>query len=231
MSDKPSGDNKIHQIVMALITTIAAPVIVFMVTNNLRSNAGVATSVPPVLTATLPAQPGPTNPPAQPGATSAPTEPTLPGISNPSGSIPAGIPALADGLVMIVSREDVSSDGRFIHVSIHIKNTSADRRTLVFTPGSVSLQDDARHHYEPSFGDKKSGCKKTDLGASRNLNIDTQGEITLSSVAAGNPGAWCADSSNSLPLFTGPIKPGTKQMQVQINGVGPFKGFQIEIGL
>jgi hypothetical protein len=228
MADKSTGDNKTHQLLMALITTIAAPIIVFMITNNLKSNTAVATITPPTLAATLPAQPGPTD---KPGPTEKPVQATIPGISDPSGSIPAGVPALVDGLALTVSAQDVSADGKSIQVRVHVKNTGADRRTLVFTPGAVTMQDDSGHRYEAAFGDKKSGCKKTDLGASRNVTIDPQGEVTLSSTDSANPGAWCADTSTSLPLFTGPIVQRAKKLHVQINGVGPFKGFQVEIGL
>ena len=234
MADKPSGDNKTHQIVMALITTIAAPVIVFMVTNNLRNNPGVATTVPPAQTATLPAQPVATSLPTQtiqPASTSLPVQPTLPGITNPSGMIPAGIPALVDGLALTINPQDVTVEGHSIRVNLHIKNTGADRRTLVFTPGALSLQSDDGHRYEAAYGDKKSGCKKGDLGASRSVTIDPQGEVTLSSVDAGSPGGWCADGSTRLPLFNGPIQRGAKKLLVQINGIGPFKGFQVEVGL
>jgi hypothetical protein len=224
---------------MALITTIAAPVIVFFVTNNLKNNSAVATNVPPTMTATatLPAQPEVTDQPNQPvqptvQPTIQPTiQPTLPGISNPSGSIPAGIPALVDGLALTINAQDVISDGQYIHITLHVKNTGADRRTLVFKPGAISIRDDRGHHYDPAYGDKKSSCKKNDLGASRNVTINPQVEVTLASVDAGHPAAWCSDGANSLPLFTGPIGKDAKKLQVQINAVGPFKGFQVEIGL
>jgi hypothetical protein len=63
------------------------------------------------------------------------------------------------------------------------------------------------------------------------VTLDPQGEVTVSSVDAGSPGNWCADGSNNLLLFTGPIRHGAAKLHVQINGIGPFKGFQVEITL
>lgn len=232
MADKPSGDNKMHQIVMALITTIAAPVIVFFITNNLKESKNIEpTNVPPAITATLPADTG--KPTAAAAATdvTAP-QPAQPGIKNPSGSIPAGVPALVDNMALTIRAEDVTSDGQYIHLAIHIKNLGTDRRTLVFTPGSVTIQDDARHTYEPFSGDKKSGCKKGDLGISKNLVIEPNSEVTLTSASAGSAIDWCTDTSGStLPLYTGPIAQGAKKLHVLINGIGPFQGFQVELGL
>ncbi len=242
MSDKSSGDNKIHQIVMAVITTIAAPVIVFFITNNIKNsttNPPVPTPIFQVVTATIPAastavSPAEATPTAlQPTATGkVPTQPTPPGISSPSGTIPAGVPALADGLVLTVSKQDVTNDGHYTHVKVHVRNPGADQRTLVFAPGAISLKDDNGHVYEPVYGDKKSGCKKQDLITPRSLTINPQSEVVLTSVSADSAGGWCADKAGSaIPLFGGALARGAKKLEVRIEGVGPFKGFQVEIGL
>ncbi len=242
MSNKSSSDNKIHQIVMVVITTIAAPVIVFFITNNIKNSATnppTPTPVIQVVTATFQLGSTAVSPvevtatAIQPTATGKPAEqPTMPGISNPGGTIPAGVSALADGLVLTVSKQDVTNDGRYTHVKVHVRNPGADPRTLVFTPGAVAIKDDTGHVYDPVYGDKKSGCKKQDLSTSRSLTIDPQSEVVLTSVSTDSAGGWCADQAGSaIPLFGGSLARGAKKLEVQIEGVGPFKGFQVEIQL
>lgn len=263
-SSSGSGDNKMYQIAMAIITTIAAPVIVFFATNSIKNNASpAATVIVQIITATSPAGTvvDAATDPAKPAETetaaladsatatlasvatetftSTPTltqaaalQTTQPKAPPPSGPIQAGKPVLVDGLELTISAQDVKMDGKNIRVSVHVKNTNADRRTLAFTPAAISLKDNHGHVYNPLFGDKKSTCKKEDLGKPHTLEIEPQGQVTLTSVSADSLSGWCAAKPGSaIPLFSGPIEKSAKQLEVQINGVGPFKGFQVVIGL
>ncbi len=248
MTNKTSsggGDNKIHQIIMAVITTIAAPVVVFLVTNNIKNSAApTPTPIIQVVTATAPAKtavdaaatavPQKTNTATLPAVTDQkPTaSPTQPGVSNPRGTILAGTPVSVDGLVLTVSAQDVKNDGKTISVSVHIKNPGKDRRTLSFTPGSITLKDDGGHTYAVLYGEKKSACSKNEISVKHSLDIAPQGEVMLTSVSADKASDWCAENpGGAIPLFNGPVGRNAKKLEVVINGVGPFGGFQMEVGL
>lgn len=273
MTNKPSsggGDNKIHQIIMAVITTIAAPVIVFMVTNNFKNNPSptpvatvlvqvvtatspantlvdaVSAAVKPAATATAPNSGTPNNgatpnfgaatlapTPIQPTLTHTPaSQPTQAAITSPSGTIKAGTPVPVDGLVLTVGAQDVKADGKTIRVSVRVKNTSSEKRTLSFTPASIGLKDDTRHTYEIFYGDKKTACKKDALSRAHTLELEPQQEVILTSVSTTNTAGWCVEKpASAIPLFTGPVGKNAKKLEVLINGVGPFKGFQVEVEL
>ena len=257
-SGSSDNNNRIFQVIMAVITTIAAPVIVFLVTNNIKNSTSptpIPTLIVQVVTATGPAGLATqltdaatvvsatsveqaTGPDAYPYPYPLPIteEPaaktTIQGITNPSGRVPAGTPVLVDGLLLTVSAEDIKAEGKTIHVSVQVKNIGDKARTLVFTPASISIKDDSGRAFEPLYGDKKSGCKKDDLNIAHTLAIEPQVQVTLASVSADKAEGWCAETPGSaLPLFSGPVGKNTKKLEVQINGVGPFKGFQVEIGL
>jgi hypothetical protein len=250
-SSSGGGDNKMHQIVMALITTIAAPVVVFFVTNNIKNSTTqtqAPTPIVQVVTATQAAG-QPANPPTvvagtaiaqvtstatnpSPAAEKPAAVPTAAGLTNPKGTIPAGTPVLVDGLLLTVSKEDVKVDGKTVRVSVKVKNTGTETYKLAFTPGSIGLKDDGGRSFEPLYGDKKSGCKKDDLGKPHTLEIKPGAQVTLSSVSADKVSGWCAaNPGGALPLFSGEIGKNTKKLEVVINGVGPFRGFQLEVTL
>lgn len=285
MTNKPSrgtggGETKVNPIIMAVITTIIAPVVVFFVTNNLKASPEpVPTPIIQVVTATAPAAHAtqPADPPtitastavsqlastptptyvstSTSTATTAPTQTPVPTatatptdqptaaetpIAQPAGNTPAaaggtilaGTPVLVDGLELTINKQDIKLDGKTIGLSLRIKNTTQEKRTLTFTPGSITLKDNTNHNYAPLYGDKKEGCKKEELNAPHKVEIEAKGEITLVSVNPDKLGEWCADKPGSaVPRYTGPLGKGAKTLLVQIKGLGPFNGFQIEINL
>lgn len=62
--------------------------------------------------------------------------------------------------------------------------------------------------------------------------IEPGNELVLQPLSAKEAGAWCLrDEDSVLPFFAGPLTSGAQTLTITFNGLGPFKGFSIEINL
>ncbi len=221
-----SGDNRLFQLMIVLITAVVGPLVVFFITNEVKSNQAPtpvqATAAPTVIVVTATNSPaGQVNP-----------TPTPAGITNPKGTLPAGTVALVDNLQLWIDPNDLQVVGPTIGLKIHIHNLDNARRTITYTTGSVMLQDGSGNPYEPYIGDKKQLCKKTDVGLQKTVQVDPGQELVLQSPSLADYGQWCDITAGQiLPLFKGPLADGASVLRVMIQKMGPFDGFTIEIKL
>src|SRR5690606_22205121 len=100
------------------------------------------TLVPPTAQPTRTSSPAITSTP-----TLAPT-PTVHGVVNPSGTLPAGMPAIADGFVMVIDKSGLIIDDKFIGFEIQVEVIGDESRLFRYNAAAMRLSDDLGNLYE-----------------------------------------------------------------------------------
>lgn len=260
-------DNRIFQLVMAIITSIVAPLTIYFVTNSSKNappeptpiqatvvlpaateigptpqvvvvtatsqptDALTATAAASVTaTGTLTLTPTPTTPVPTATFTALPPTPTKAGLRNPRGNVPAGSVVLADTFSLVITKEDIQEEGDYLRLTIRVQNTGKEATALNYTLKAVTVKDNTGRTYAPFNGEKGRDCKKQELDKKRSVKVEPQAVFTFQSPERENADWFCSgDHAGALPLYIGSIHKDAKQVFVQINGLGPFSGFTVQI--
>lgn len=255
-------DNRMFQLVMAIITSIVAPLTIYFVTNTSKNappeptpiQATVVLSASTVAESTIPvivvtATPQPTananvtvtgtitatstttaTAAATPTFTIVPPTPTEAGLRNPRGNVPAGTVLLADTFSLVIAKEHIQVEGDYLRLTIRLQNTGREAKALNYTLKAITVKDNTGRTYAPFYGEKGKDCKKQELDKKRSVKVEPQAVFTFQSPERENANWFCSgDHAGALPLYIGPINEDAKQVFVQINGLGPFTGFTVQI--
>ena len=186
----------------------------------------------------FPAEDPATNPPpsnSQPEATateSIPTEepdflptPTIHGVENPTGVIPAGMPAIVDGYVLIAEKSGMQVDGDSVSFELKIRIIGNEAKLFRYNVFSIRLKDDLGNYYDYDY-DK---CPESSIYDPKQYLINPDEEIVISKFlnyglyAYGN---WCnKDKDTFIPGFTAIVPSGAKSLILEFEAFGPFSGF------
>lgn len=157
---------------------------------------------------------------------------TLAVPTKPSGLLPAGSPVVVDDLSLLVANSDVSLDNDLLRLQVHLTNQSASQQWVTYSPNSISIRDNTGKNYAFAYGDGKTACKKPSVSMDKTIMIEPGKELVLQPLSAKEVDAWCLrDKDSVLPFFAGPLTSGAHTLTITFNGLGPFKGFSIEINL
>lgn len=193
------------------------------------TSTGTATSAA-AATATVTAEPTATLVPPTPTFTIVPPTPTEAGLRNPRGNLPAGTVVLADTFSLVIDKEDIQVEGDYLRLTIRVQNTGKEAKALNYTLKAVTVKDDTGRTYAPFNGEKGKDCKKQEIDKKRSVKIEPQAVFTFQSPEREDANWFCSGNHpGSLPLYIGPIHKDAKQVLVQINGLGPFSGFTVQI--
>lgn len=223
------NSSKGFQIFLGILTAFVLPLLVFYITNSNHLKNDQRTDVindsgkPIQSTIIVEENELPTN---------NALNPTPYGITNPTGTIDAGMPVIMDNLSLVIENNDLEIDGSEISLTIHIRNLSEKQRILSYSCSAITLSDDLGNvysRYKPEYGER---CKDSDLFLPKNLQIPPQEEVKLESPWGSSNFWWCSDDwEEYIPIYQGPIALGAKMIFVSIDGIGPFSGFSIAITL
>lgn len=167
-----------------------------------------------------------------PTVTTVPPTPTEAGLRNPRGNVPAGTVVLADTFALVIDKEDIQVEGDYLRLTIRVQNTGNEAKALNYSLKAVTVKDNTGRTYAPFNGEKGKDCRKQEIDKKRSVKIEPQAVFTFQSPARENANWFCSgDHAGSLPLYIGPIHKDAKQLLVQINGLGPFTGFTVQIDL
>ena len=193
----------------------------------------IATTATLTATATLePPTPTFTVVPPTPTFTSLPPTATEAGLRDPRGNVAAGTVVVADTFSLVIDKEDIQVEGDYLRLTIRVQNTGKEAKALNYTLKAVTVKDNTGRTYAPYNGEKGKDCKKQEIDKKRSVKIEPQAEFTFQSPVRENANWFCSgDHLGALPLYIGPIRKEAKQLFVQINGIGPFTGFTVQIDL
>lgn len=181
-------------------------------------------------TGTVTFTPEPTVPTATATFTALPPTPTEVGLRNPRGSVPAGTVVLADTFSLVIDKEDIQVEGDYLRLTIRVQNTGKEAKALSYSLKAVTVKDNTGRTYAPFYGEKGRDCKKQELDKKRSVKVEPQAVFTFQSPERENANWFCSgDHAGALPLYVGPIHKDARQVFVQINGLGPFTGFTVQI--
>ncbi len=191
-----------------------------------------------------------TNPPppiSQPEATpteATPTDepnfmatPTIHGVENPTGVIPAGMPAIVDGYVLIAEKSGMHVDGGFVSFEIKLRIIGNEAKLFRYNVYSIRLKDDLGNYYDYYYGGEYSRCPESSIYDPKQYLINPDEEIIISEFPKHRYGLygyeyWCIDGSDTtIPGFSAMVPAGAKSLILEFEGFGPFSGFGIEFGL
>ena len=192
-----------------------------------QTNISTLTMAPPTSTQTMAP---PTSTP-----TMEPT-PTVHGVQNPSGVIPAGMPAIVDGYVLVVDKTDMTVDDDFIGFTIRIRVTGNESRLFRYNAASIKLKDDLGNYYDYyytiSYGTK---CTESDIYLAKQITIEPQTEVIIEPATRMMYSSyfwWCLDNQNQvIPGFNAIIPQNARSLILEFEGFGPFSGFGMEFKL
>lgn len=252
MAGEKSGDNRPFQLLTILITSIVAPITVWLVTNTLspKINPPDPTAAPPAAQTLVQAAqaevgnvialyPGPTEilniqtapvqTQAAPESLAAITQ-TQPVLTTSAGNFPAGSPVVSGSLELTVKPGDVELNNDRIFLTMHIRNRGDRDETLVFTVQAVTVTDQTGKVYEPLMGEGGKACKTADLKREKRVRIAPGQEVTLHPAVRKDRSDWCGkDSALILPVFVGPVAEDIQSLTVEVNGLGPFIGIAVDV--
>jgi len=182
-----------------------------------------STKVPPTAEPTL--IPTPTDEP-----TLIPT-PTIHGVVNPTGVIPAGMPAIVDGYVLIAEKSGMQVDGDSVSFELKIRIIGNEAKLFRYNVFSIRLKDDLGNYYDYDY-DK---CPESSIYDPKQYLINPDEEIVISKFlnyglyAYGN---WCnKDKDTFIPGFTAIVPSGANSLILEFEAFGPFSGFGFEFDL
>lgn len=193
----------------------------------------------------LPTLPPPTPIPSKtpvPTETPTPTEtpplptPTEHGVNNPLGIIPAGMPAIVDGYVMVVDPSGLVVDGDYIGFSIQVKTLSETGQLFRYNASTLRLRDNLgnqyNYYYNIGFNNK---CTESDLYLAKQIMVEPEEEIIIepqSSMMFSSYFWWCLkDHDKDIPGFIGSIPHDAESLFLEFSGFGPFTGFEYQFDI
>ena len=196
----------------------------------------------------FPAEDPDTNPPpsiSQPEATpteAIPTErpnlmatPTIHGVENPTGVIPAGMPAIVDGYVLIAEKSGMHVDGDFVSFELKLRIIGNEAKLFRYNVYSIRLKDDLGNYYDYYYGGDYDKCPESSIYNPKQYLINPDEEIMISefrNYGLYGYGYWChEDGDTTIPGFTAMVPPGAKSLILEFEAFGPFSGFGFEFDL
>lgn len=199
----------------------------------------------------FPAEDPDTNPPpsiSQPEATpteAIPTErpnlmatPTIHGVENPTGVIPAGMPAIVDGYVLIAEKSGMHVDGDFVSFELKLRIIGNEAKLFRYNVYSIRLKDDLGNYYDYYYSKSSyTKCPESSIYDPKQYLINPDEEIMISEFPKYRYGAygyeyWCVSGSDTtIPGFRAMVPAGATSLILEFEAFGPFSGFGIEFDL
>lgn len=195
-----------------------------------------STKVPPTDEPTL--IPTPTEEPTlTPTPTDEPTlipTPTIHGVVNPTGVIPAGMPAIVDGYVLIAEKSDMYVEGDFVSFELKLRIIGNEAKLFRYNVFSIRLRDDLGNYYDYNYGNNYNKCPESSIYNPKQYMINPETDLTISYYTPEQWGFydWCEDGKDTLiPGFSAMVPPGAKSLILEFEAFGPFSGFGFEFDL
>jgi len=170
--------------------------------------------------------------------TSTPTPeptPTVHGMVSPAGIIPAGMPAIVDGYVLVVDKSGLLVDGDFVGFTIQLSIIGDEAKLFRYNVSSIRLKDDLGNYYDYVYNvGYSTHCNESDIYNPKQLMIEPNDDVIIKTetgiMYTSYP--WCIDSdTNNLPGFRAVIPSEAKTLILEFEGFGPFSGFGVEFNL
>lgn len=161
--------------------------------------------------------------------------PTEHGVTNPQGILPAGMPAIVDGYVLVVDKSGLLVDGDFVGFSIQLSIIGDEAKLFRYNVSSIRLRDDLGNYYDYVYNITFSApCTESDIYNPKQLMIEPGDDVVITTetgiMYTSYP--WCLDNDNThIPGFSAIIPPEAKSLILEFEGFGPFSGFGIEFNL
>jgi hypothetical protein len=179
---------------------------------------------------------------ATPTETATPTStkplptPTEHGVVDPKGIIPAGMPVIQDGYVMVVDPSGLLIDGDFIGFRIQVRVLGDSSRLFRYNASTLRLKDNLGNQYDYYYTIGYSRkCTESDLYLAKQIMIEPKTEIIIkpeSGMMYTSYFWWCLDGQDkAIPGFIGNIPPEADSMILEFEGFGPFSGFVYKFDL
>lgn len=158
--------------------------------------------------------------------------PTVHGMNNPSGILPAGMPAIVDNYVMVVDRSGMQIEGEYIGFEIQLRVIGEESNLFRYNVASIKLRDNLDNQYDYVLNFHGERCTESDFFKPKQIMVEPEGKYILEPPSGSSYFWWCLDNMDEyIPLFTGLIPKNVKSLFLEFDGFGPFSNFAYEFPL
>ncbi len=161
--------------------------------------------------------------------------PTIHGVENPTGVIPAGMPAIVDGYVLIAEKSGMQVDGDFVSFELNLRIIGNEAKLFRYNVYSIRLKDDLGNYYDYYYSNSSySDCAESSIYNPKQYMINPEEDVEISSDNPGYMGynRWCDDGNDrTIPGFRAMVPASATSLILEFEAFGPFSGFGIEFDL